>query len=447
MEKDWTAYLPPVLRRRLEGRQTLRRVIGNTGWLLADNVLRMGVGLVVSAWVARYLGPEQFGLYSYAVAFVALFASVATLGLDNIVVRDLVRDPSCRDETLGSAFLLKLAGGAATLLLTVAGISLMRPDDPLTRWLVGITAAGTLFQAFDAAGFWFQAQIRSKFAVCAKNAAFLMVAAVKVVLILQKAPLIAFAWAGLAEVCIGAAGMVIAYRLGGCRISAWRGSGRRAAGLLRDSWPLILSGIAIFVQARIDQVMLGEMVGNGEVGQYSAAMRLIEVFAFIPTVIQSSVAPTVTQAKLAGEAQYYERLCNVYRLMTLLFVATAVPVFLFAGQMVTLVYGDQYRAAGVLLSLFAIRLFFANIGVAKSLFITNENLFRYALATAVAGSVANVALNWLLIPRYASVGAIWAMIISFFITTFLIDVFYADVRKNLAVMVEGVLTPWKLKLR
>jgi O-antigen/teichoic acid export membrane protein len=132
--------------------------------------------------------------------------------------------------------------------------------------------------------------------------------------------------------------------------------------------------------------------------------------------------------------------------MFLLFVVTAIPIFLFSKKVVVLVYGEEYHAAGLLLSLFAIRLFFANMGVAKSLFITNENLFRYSLLTAVTGSVINVVLNYILIPKYASVGAIWSMIASFFVTIFFIDLFYADVRKNLKVMVKGILTPWKFKL-
>lgn len=444
---DWTRFLPQLVRRRLEGRMALQRIIANTGWLFADNVVRMCVGLLVSVWVARYLGPERFGVLNYALAFVALFSSLATLGLDGIVVRDIVRDPSCRDETLGSACALKFAGGVLVVVATVCAIMLLRPTDSLTHWLVGITALGTVFQATDAIGFWFQSQIRSKYAVYAKNAAFLAVALAKVVLIFAKAPLIAFAWAGLAEIVLASAGMVVAYRAQGLLFSAWRATMARSRSLIRDSWPLIFAGIAIYIQARFDQVMLGEMVGDHELGQYSAAMKLIEVFGFIPMVIQNSVAPTIASAKLAGEDFYYNRLCNVYRLMFILFLLAAVPIFLFSTQIVVLLYGEQFRGAGVLLSLFAVRLFFANFGVAKSLFITNENLFRYSLLTAIAGAAVNIGLNFLLIPRYASVGAIWSMIVSFFVTTFLIDVCYADVRRNLRTMIKAILTPWKLTFR
>jgi O-antigen/teichoic acid export membrane protein len=446
MNPAWTRFLPQAIRGRLDGRQTLQGIISNTAWLVADKLLRMGVGLLVNVWLARYLGPTQYGTFNYALAFVALFSSLASLGLDGIVVRDIVREPSSRDETLGSAFVLKFVGGIATLLLTVASIALLRPADGLTLWLVGITAAGTVFQAFDTIDFWFQSQVRSKYVVYARNTAFLAVSLVKVVLILSRAPLIAFAWAGFSEIVLGAAGLVICYRVQGHYLKGWTASLTRARKLLSDSWPIVLGGLALYVHARIDQVMLGEMIGNYEVGQYSAAMRLIETFGFIPTVIVSSVAPEITRSKSAGEGVYHDKLLNMYRLMVILFLLTSLPIFLFADRFVLLFYGNEYKAAGVLFSLFAIRLFFTNLGSAKSLYIINENMFRYSLVAAVVGSITNVALNYALIPKYASIGAIWAMIISFFVSTFLIDVVFGEMRGNLRLMALAVATPWRLKV-
>ena len=96
------------IRSRLAGRETLQKIVANSGWLVADNILRMGLGLIVAALTARYLGPEQFGIFNYAVAFVAIFSSIATLGLESIVVRDIVLDPACTAVTLGSAFVMIL---------------------------------------------------------------------------------------------------------------------------------------------------------------------------------------------------------------------------------------------------------------------------------------------------------------------------------------------------
>ena len=213
----------------------LRKIISNIGWLFADRVLRMGVGLIVTAWVARYLGPQQFGLFNYAGAFVSLFGVLATLGLDQIVVRDMVRDPSCKDETLGTAFVLKLSGGILTILVTTGTIFLLRPDDQLTHWLVGITAAGTIFDAFNTIDFWFQLQVKSKYTVIAKNTAFILVTLIRITLLQMQAPLIAFAWALLAENALGAVGLAIAYKVKGQSLLAWRASLLRAKTLLKES--------------------------------------------------------------------------------------------------------------------------------------------------------------------------------------------------------------------
>lgn len=424
-----------------------RQIASNTGWLLVDRIVRTGIGLFIGVWMARYLGPEQFGLYNYAIAFVSLFIALATLGLDRIVVRDIVREPSCKNEILGTTFVLKFIGGVLALFLSVGAIFLLRPDDSLSLWLVGITAAGTIFQAFDTVDLWFQSQVQSKYAVYAKSTAFLLITLVRVTLLRTQAFLTAFAWAGLAEIASGGVCLAIVYRMNGYLFQSWKVSLPRAKSLLNDSWPLILSGFAIYVQARIDQVMLGEMIGDLEVGRYSAAMRLIEAFGFIPIIIQNSIAPYVTEAKAQSETAYYTILLNIYRLMFILFLITSVPIFLFSRQLVILSFGSEYEGSAILLSLFSIRLFFTNFGVAKSLFITNENLFKYSLITATIGALVNITFNYLLIPIYASVGAIWATIISFTVTIFFVDLFYYRVRKNLWLMLLAVATPWKLNLK
>ena len=325
---SWFTYLPSFIQKRVEGRQNLQKIIGNTGWLFIDKGLRLGMGLLVSAWMARYLGPEQFGTYNYALAFVMIFSTLANLGLDGIVVRDIVRDPACLDETLGSAFVLKFIAGILTLLVTSASIALLRPNDSLTFWMVTITAAGTVFQAFDTIDFWFQSQVRSKNVVYARSVAFLLMSCVKIALILAHAPLVAFALAGLGEVAIAAVGLVVAYKRNGRYLRDWSASIPRAEKLLEDSWPLILGGLFLSIHARIDQVMLGQMISQQEVGYFSAATKLIDVLGFVPVIIYSSVAPEITHAKVQGEQIYFDKLAHVYRVMTILFLVTAVPVLL-----------------------------------------------------------------------------------------------------------------------
>jgi len=420
---------------------SLQNILVNTGWLFADRILRMGVGLFVGVWVARYLGPEQFGLYSYAIAFVSLFGAFATLGLDGIVVRDIVRDPACKYETLGTAFVLKLIGGSLTCLLVIIAISLLRPHDRLTHWLVGITAVGMIFQAFDTIDFWFQSQVKSKYTVYAKNTAFLLITLIKIVLMLMKAPLLAFAWAGFAEIVVGAIGLIIAYQINGHYIKAWRGSIARAKSLFSDSWPLILSGIVIMIYMRIDQVMLGEMVGNQEVGVYSVAVRLAEVWYFIPMSFVSSTFPSVVEAKAISEDLFYERLQKLYNLMSLMAYVVAIPVTFIAGWVIEIVFGVAYRGAGPMLAVLIWAGLFVNLGVARSSFLTTLNWTGVHFMTVFLGCLVNVVLNYLLIPLYGGMGAAIASCFAYWFAVHGACFFYKPLFKTGYMLTKAMIYP------
>jgi len=405
MSVPWIKYLPDFLRNRLESRQNLQKILTNTVWLFADRILRMGFGLVVGVWVARYLGPEQFGLFSYVLAFVALFGVFATLGLDDIVVRDIVRNPSDKDEILGATFSLKLLGGLVGILLTTAGILLLRPNDRLTHSMVAIIASGLIFQSFDTISFWFQSQVQIKYVVYAKNGAFILISLAKVGLILSHASLIAFAWAALAEIILGAVGLTLAYGANGHLVRAWRGSIARARSLLTDSWPLILAGLAIVVYMKIDQIMLGEMLGNQAVGLYSAATRISEIWYFIPVAIVSSASPSIVEAKAISDSLYYQKVDKLFRLMAVLAFSIVIPMTFFSGHIIDLLYGPEFAGAGSVLAIHIWAAVFVFLGVAQGPWTVNEGLMKLSLQRTVIGAVANVVLNLLLIPRIGVVGA------------------------------------------
>ncbi|HBG05762.1 MAG: O-unit flippase [Geobacteraceae bacterium GWC2_58_44] len=413
MNARWTRYLPELLREKLDGRQELQQVVVNTGWLFFDNIIRMGVGLFVSIWVTRYLGPERFGALSYATAFAFIFSSVGALGLDWVVVRNLVRSPEQRDEILGSAFALKLLGGIATFGLSVGAIVLIRPDDRLSTWLVSVIALGTVFQAFGVINFWFQSRVQAKYSAYARSISFLIISLVKIVLIQLEAPLTAFAWAALAEVVFGAAGLLAAYRISGQHLKAWRSTTTMAKELLRDSWPLLLTDIVMLAYRRIDQVMIGEMVGSSEVGIYAVAVLLAEVWLFIPMAITSSVFPGVVEARQRGEELFQDRLQRYYNLMSFLGWVVAVPVTLVANWAVLRLFGPSYSMAGPMLTGLIWGGLFINLSIARSSFLTIMNWTRLHFITDLLGCLLNVALNLFLIPRYGGMGAVIASLISY----------------------------------
>lgn len=441
MNKFWVDVLPSFLRQKLEGRQYLQNVVGNTGWLFADKVVRMGVGLLVGIWVARYLGPSQFGLFSFALAFVALFSAFSSMGLDDIVVRNIVRDLSVKDETLGSAFILRFFGSVAAFLVAVGAIVLLRPNDNLVQCLVMIMAAGMAFQAFDVIDLWYQSRIQSKYSVYAKLSSYLLIAVVKISLILAKAPLVAFAWAGFAEIAAGSLGLFIVYRMNGYRLKAWRISVTRMKALLKDCWPLILSGIAGTIYLRIDQVMIGELAGIEEVGIYSAAVRLAEAWYFVPMIIYFSVLPSIVEAKTLNEDLFYSRLQKFYNMMALLGYGVALPVTFLSGWIVKVLFGVAYNNAGPMLSVLIWAGIFVNLGVARSSFLISMNLTKFHFFTVLFGALVNIGLNYWLIPIYGGMGAVIASCVSYWVAVHGACFFYKPLRKTGSMITKAMFFP------
>jgi O-antigen/teichoic acid export membrane protein len=424
--------------------QRFRKYIENAAWLLFEKGLTLGIGVFVGIYTARYLQPESFGLLNYAISYVAIFSAFASLGLDQIIIRELVKTHDKRHVLLGTAFMLKLIG-SLVLILIMSGTMLFMDHPAFTNLLIIIIACSELFKIFDVVNAFFQSQVQSKYVVQVQTFLNLGISFAKIALVLIEAPLVWFAIIILIGTILNALGYIFAYHKREGRMRLWTFNKTVAGNLLRESWPLALYGIALNIQTRIDQVMLGKMMNNSEVGQYSAALRFIEVFGFAPMVIISTLLPAVTKAKTVSLEFYHNRLLSLYRVMFLVFLLMSIPLYFFAEPLIVLLFGQEYQEAGYLLSLFALRLFFYNMGVGKSAFIVNESLFRYSLITITLGAASNIALNYFLIPIYGAVGAVISSMLSFVVSIFLVDFFYAKTRENQKLMFKGMASFWNLK--
>ena len=417
-----------LLRHRVDNRPDLAKILGNMGWLFMDNVLRMGVGLLVGVWLARYLGPEQFGQLSYAIAFVGLFGALAGLGLNGVVVRNVVRDPDATNATLGTAFALQVLVTPFVVGLVVAAIWWMRPDDPLTRTMVIILSLTLVFMTTEVVKAWFESQVQARYTVWVENGIFVLMAAIKVAMILRHASLLAFVWLTLVESALVAVGLVVVYSMQGGQVRAWQLRSARAKALLRDSWPLMLAGLAVMIYTRIDQIMLGEMLGAPEVGNYTVAVKISELWYFLPVIIGNSIFPSTVEAKLRSEKLYYQRLQSAFNLMVLVSVAIALPVALMSGWIVNLLYGDDYKAAGAILAINVWAGVFVSLGIASSYWLLSENLQILNFYRTIVGAFVNIILNYLLIPKYGTQGAAFATLVSYAYVALFSDLFSSKTR-------------------
>jgi len=392
----------------------------NTSWLFGEKILRMVVGLFVGIWVARYLGPEQFGLFSYAQSFVGLFTAIATLGLDGIVVRELVKDESRRDELIGTAFYLKLIGAIAVLIVLAVAIQ-FTSNDHYTNILVFIIASATIFQAFNVVDMYFQAKVLSKYVVYANVISLFVSSIVKVVLILTDAPLIAFAWATLFDSIVLALGFIYFYIKNNSTFNIKNLIFKRetAVSLLKESWPLIFTGIVISLNMRIDQVLLGNMTSQEIVGNYSAAFRISEIWYILPAVIGTSIFPAIINAKNTNEVVYIKRIIQTIKYMSIFVIPIALIVTLISDQIALLLYGESFSLVGPYL---AISIW---IGVPYLIFfITNqlmytENLILISFYVSIFTVFCNITLNLLWIPLYSGYGALFATLVATYLSTLL----------------------------
>ena len=388
--------------------------------------MRMLAGLLVGIWVARYLGPAQFGLFSYAVAFAALFSSIAKLGLDSIMVRDLVREPAQRDIYMGTAFWLKLAGSLA--MLGVIGIALqLTTSDSTTRLYIFIIASGAIFQPFEVVDFYFQSKVLSKFVSICKLIQLTISSLIKIFLIYIDSGLFWFVIISLIDQITLAATLYLAYRYQKIGMYFKHFNRHVAKKLLSVSWPLVLSGLAVMIYMRTDQIMIKEMLGEKEVGLYSAATRISEIWYFVPILITNSIFPAILNVK-KDSPKYLFRLRVLFSVLVWIGILVAAITAFIYDWLIIFLYGQDYQQAGQVLMIHIWGGIFVALGAASGSWFVSENLQRYALYRTLLGASVNIALNFALIPKYGILGAAIGTVVAQSVAALFFDILTAKTR-------------------
>lgn len=438
MGPSWMRLLPEPVRSRIAGRHNLRAVAGNSIWLFLDKILRMGVALVLGVWIARYLGPDKYGLLNYAIAFASLFGAVATLGLDGIVIRDLVNHREKSDVILGSAFVLKLGGALLASSMTIISIAIVRRGDTLALWIVSLTAASFLFQSLNVIDFVFQSKVQSQYTVYSSNGAFLLMALVKVYLLLHGGTIMAFTWATLGEAILTALFLVVAYGAKKMDMSKWRARTTVMKEMLHSSWPLMLSGVSILIATRIDQVLIGQMLNDKQVGIYSVAAKVAEMWYFIPMGIVSSTFPLLIESKKVGEEIFFQRLQKLFTTLVMLGIGVSLAMTFLSGPIMHLLYGPKYQGSERVLNI----LIWSGIPVAYGCVWSNwmllENKTHVMFLFQVNAAIWNILLNLLLIPHFGIIGSAYATLISYSIGHTLLAALIKSQHKALGMLGKAI---------
>jgi polysaccharide transporter, PST family len=421
----------------------IRKVLINIYWLFLDKILSIGIAFFLSVWVARYLGPSELGTLKYVNAFVFLFSPLATLGIDSIVVRELVEHPKTKYEIMGTAFFLRIICGCLTTLLIILSVSLFPPENPSVSGFISLSASIFLFKTFNVIDDWFQSQVESKYQVFSRNIILVILSIAKIIFIHYKAPLVLFIWLPVIEAALYSLLIVCfyAYRNEYRSILRWRVNLDRARYILRESLPLLFTGIAVSLYLMADQVMLGRMASEQAVGIYSVAAGLSEMWYMIPGIFSSSLYPAVIQLKQADRQLYDKRLQQYYDLMALMAYGVIFCVLPLASIVINSLYGAEYTASVPILYVHVWTCLFTFIGIAQSTWLTSEGLQKQNFIATALGAVMNILLNFWLIPKYEGMGAAIATLISYAAASYFFYLFFPATRANAMLMTNSLLLP------
>ena len=407
-------------------------------------IFRLSISLFVGTWIARYLGPKDFGILQYALAFSSFFLPLSTAQMSPIITRDLVREPDSRNEILGTAFLIQITGGILAAILSVTFIIVLSPEDSFIQLLVAIISLKFIFNSFQPIKNWFESQVKSKFQVLASNQSFLVITVLKILLIIYQAPLLLFTCVIVLEAIIYALALIFYYQLGNQDIKKWRTNLPKIKYLLKESYPLLLSATAILFYSSIDRVMLGNMVGSSSVGIYSSAANLSGQLYFIPVIVCSSLFPTIIKSKNLSKTAYNKKLEKIYNLIGIISYSLIFILIPLSGFLITSLYGNDYKLAIPIFSLHLCTCLFTFQGEVRSKWIVTEGLQKLNFYARLTGLILNCILNFLLIPIYQGMGAAIATLISAAVSNYLCFLVWKETRENAMLTAKALSLPFRL---
>ena len=407
----------------IQSKNGFKDILKNSGWLFLDKGIRAVLGFLVLAWMARYLGPSQFGELSFYLALIVIFGSITTLGMDGIAVRKIAQAPADIGAILGTVFWMRLWSGCIVWACILIGIVITDPKNQQGHWILGILGASLIFQSGDVVDLWFQGNSQNKRGVYAKLSAYLFANVIKVLLIILGAKLMAFVIVVVLENILVALAMYISYRFYPCK-DKWLKSWALARQLIAESWPYLISGVSIMTYMRIDQVMIKEILGKYELGLFSAIMPFAAVWNVIPVIICAVLMPYMSRKKVESTEEFNRYLVYLFRLFWIISIPLVLLTNLGSHFLIRKMYGDAYLEAVPILNIYILTIIPIFLGVAQNIWIVNEGKANLLFLQTAARAVSSIVLNFSLMHLLGLEGAAIAAVLSQCVSALLVNLIF-----------------------
>lgn len=408
------------IKQKLEGHNVFKKVAKNSSWIVFQNIFTMILGVVITGVIARYFGTEKYGIFNYILSITSLFSGIASIGIYHIATKDLTQRPEDEGKILGTSFTIRLIAAILLIIAAETTVCIMTHNDS-TSMVIGILLSlMMLFSCSEVIDYYATANLKVKYLAVSKCISYIIFAVLKILIVVLKLDIRYYTATYLIEGIIYAIFLSISYKLIHKNIGKtckWSFDKDYAKKLLSNCWYFALSSIMVTIYMRIDQVMLGKMIEDkSQVGIYSAAVRIAEMWAFVPNSIISSFKPVIMKYK--GEnnnKEYVKNLQRLYDISSLVSILFAIGITIFARLIIVILYGKAFLEASKILYILIWGIWFGILGNVHYVWLICENKGKYSLFYSATGSISNIIFNAILIPKYGMYGAAIATLISQFI--------------------------------
>lgn len=338
------------------------------------------------------------------------------LGIHHIAVKDLTQKPEKENIIMGTSFWIRI--WIAIILVVASEITIYKltNNDTLSMIIGTFLSSTMIFNCSEVVDYYAKSTLKVKYVATAKIISFIGLSILKILVVLLKLSLEYYALTYLIESIIYSVLLFVSYRImhKNSAICKWKFDREYAKSLLSKCWYFALSSIMVTIYLKIDQVMLGSLIENkSQVGIYSAAVKIAEMWVFIPNAIIASVKPIIIGYKgKKDEGSYKKSLQKLYDISSGVCIIFALGITIFSKLIIYILYGEQYMEASQILYIMIWGIWFGTLGNVHYIWMVCENKEKYSLFYSLSGCLTNIVLNSILIPRYGMYGAAIATLFS-----------------------------------
>lgn len=413
-----------------------RKTIQNANWLIGGKIIQMILSLFIGLITARYLGPGNYGLINYGTAYTTFFSSLCTLGLNGILVKEMIDNPDSEGEIVGTSIVIRELSSIFSFLTIVGCTIAFDKSDKLTTAVVVLCNISLLFQVFDTFNFWFQAHLMSKYTAIATLIAYIIVSIYRIILLIGGLDVRWFAFATSVDYIVIAVFLLCIYKK--CSKQKLSFSSIRAKNMLRKSYHFILSGMMVSIYNSTDRLMLKQMLSETSVGYYSTAISICTMWAFVLVAVIDSMTPGIMQYFKSDKDKYEKRNKQLYAIIFYLSSFVSLILCVFGKLIIGILYGKQYLSAVAPLRVITWYVAFSYLGSARNAWLVCENKQSYLKYIYIFAAIANIILNYLFIPIWGATGAAVASLITQFCTCIVFPSFLKPLRANSKLMINAI---------